>query len=64
MELSFLEPLSAFIDVSDMSFFLWVALGTALGMLIWDTVEVGRNDAANLVNAAYGARIVTRNRAV
>ena len=64
MELSSLELLSAFIDVSDMSFFLWVALGTALGMLIWDTVEVGRNDAANLVNAAYGARIVTRSRAV
>lgn len=33
-------------------------------MLIWDTVEVGRNDAANLVNAVYGARLLTRKRAV
>lgn len=33
-------------------------------MLIWDTVEVGRNDAANLVNAVYGSRLMTRQRAV
>ncbi len=33
-------------------------------MLIWDTVEVGRNDAANLINAVYGARLMTRKRAV
>lgn len=32
-------------------------------MLIWDTVEVGRNDAANIVNAVYGARLMTRQRA-
>ncbi|NOX59722.1 MAG: hypothetical protein GXP29_12825, partial [Planctomycetes bacterium] len=36
----------------------------SIGMLIWDTVEVGRNDAANLVNAVYGARLMTRKRAV
>jgi phosphate/sulfate permease len=36
----------------------------AVGMLIWDTVEVGRNDAANLVNAVYGSRLMTRERAV
>lgn len=44
--------------------FLWGALVLAAGLLVWDTVEVGRNDAANLVNAAYGARILTRERAV
>jgi len=44
--------------------FLWAALLLAVAMLAWDTVEVGRNDAANLVNAAYGARILTRERAV
>lgn len=36
----------------------------AVGMLIWDTVEVGRNDAANLINAVYGARLMPRRRAV
>ncbi len=36
----------------------------ALAMLIWDSVEVGRNDGANLVNAVYGARLMTRQRAV
>jgi len=36
----------------------------AVCMLIWDTVEVGRNDAANLVNAVYGSRLMTRRRAV
>jgi phosphate/sulfate permease len=65
MDLLAIEPLLGIIDLSrDMNLFLWVALVTAVGMLIWDTVEVGRNDAANLVNAAYGARIVTRNKAV
>ncbi len=54
----------AAIDFSTMTTFLWVALIVAVGMLIWDTVEVGRNDAANLVNAAYGARILTRRNAV
>lgn len=33
-------------------------------MLIWDTVEVGRNDASNLVNSVYGARLMTRRTAV
>ncbi len=44
--------------------FLIGALIVAVGMLIWDTVEVGRNDAANLVNAVYGARILDRRAAV
>ncbi len=33
-------------------------------MLIWNTVEVGRNDAANLVNAVFGARVLRRRPAV
>ena len=36
----------------------------AVGMLMWDTIEVGRNDAANLVNAVFGARILTRRSAI
>jgi len=56
-----LEPILA---ASEMSPFLYGALFIAVGMLIWDTVEVGRNDAANLVNAVFGARILTRRTAV
>ena len=33
--------------------FATVAVGLGLGLLIWDCVEVGRNDAANLVNAVF-----------
>ena len=33
-------------------------------MLIWDCIEVGRNDAANLVNAVFGARVLARRVAV
>ncbi|MEM7261839.1 MAG: inorganic phosphate transporter [Planctomycetota bacterium] len=59
-----ITPLLAVIDMTGLSFFLMVGLFVAVAMLIWDTVEVGRNDAANLVNAAYGARILTRRNAV
>jgi len=44
--------------------FVAVAAIIGLGMLIWDCVEVGRNDAANLVNAVFGARVMTRRLAV
>ncbi|HUU83294.1 MAG TPA: inorganic phosphate transporter [Phycisphaerae bacterium] len=44
--------------------FYQVALILAVVMLIWNTVEVGRNDAANLVNAVFGARILNRKLAV
>ncbi len=44
--------------------FLWAILFLAVGMLLWDTIEVGRNDAANIVNAVFGARIMSRERAV
>jgi len=48
----------------DTHFFLNVCVATALGMLVWDCIEVGRNDAANLVNAVFGARVMRRRVAV
>jgi len=47
-----------------MEAFIAVAAFVGLGMLIWDCVEVGRNDAANLVNAVFGSRILRRRMAV
>ena len=44
--------------------FVALAAIVAMGMLVWDCVEVGRNDAANLVNAVFGARVMTRRTAV
>ena len=44
--------------------FIAIATFIGLGMLIWDCLEVGRNDAANLVNAVFGARVLKRNTAV
>lgn len=35
-----------------------------LALLAWDCIEVGRNDAANIVNAVFGARILPRRVAV
>ncbi len=49
---------------NDPQSFLYFAGAVALLMLIWDTIEVGRNDAANLVNAVFGARILRRRQAV
>jgi len=51
-------------NLSNMSFYLWASLILAGGMLIWDTVEVGRNDAANLINAVYGARVLKARAAI
>ena len=33
-------------------------------LLVWNTIEVGRNDAANLVNAVFGAGVMRRRPAV
>ncbi len=63
MDLSSLTLLAQ-LDLTGMSPFLWASLLVAVVMLIWDTVEVGRNDAANLVNAVFGARILSRRNAV
>jgi len=37
---------------------------TALFMLIYNTIEVGRNDAANIVNAVFGAKALDAKRAI
>ena len=44
--------------------FIALAALIGLGMLIWDCVEVGRNDAANIVNAVFGLRVLKRRLAV
>ncbi len=44
---------------------LFIAAGVlAFVMLVWDTIEVGRNDATNIVNSVFGARILDRRNAV
>ncbi len=48
----------------DFEIFVYVAGAVAIAMLIWDTIEVGRNDAANIVNAVFGARVLRRKQAV
>lgn len=52
------------IELSSLGWFHLTCLFVAGGMLIWNTVEVGRNDAANLVNAVFGARVLRRRTAV
>ena len=52
------------IEFANLSTFQLACLVLAVGMLIWDTVEVGRNDATNLVNAVFGARVLRRQTAV
>jgi phosphate/sulfate permease len=44
--------------------FLYGCFALAIAMLVWNTIEVGRNDAANLVNAVFGARVLRRRTAV
>ena len=36
----------------------------AVGMLAWDCIEVGKNDAANLINGVFGARVMSHRSAV
>ncbi len=52
------------IDLSTLDSFQVVCLFTAAVLLLWDTIEVGRNDAANLVNAVFGARVLKRRTAI
>ncbi|MDP6357156.1 MAG: inorganic phosphate transporter [Planctomycetota bacterium] len=44
----------------------FIAIAAVIGLvfLIWDCVEVGRNDATNLVNAVFGARVLSRRKAI
>ncbi|MFW7381220.1 MAG: inorganic phosphate transporter [Oligoflexus sp.] len=44
--------------------FATTAMVIAMIYLIWNCFEVGRNDAANLVNAVFGARVLKRRIAV
>jgi phosphate/sulfate permease len=44
--------------------FIYTAAIFAIGMLVWDTIEVGRNDAANIINAVFGARVLKRKVAI
>ena len=57
-------PLIAEISWLDLNPFLTCVALMALVLMLWDTVEVGRNDAANLINAVFGARILTARTAV
>jgi len=52
------------IDLSTLDSFQLVCLVLAVTMLMWDTIEVGRNDAANLVNAVFGAEVLSRRTAI
>jgi phosphate/sulfate permease len=44
----------------------FIAAAAVIGLLflVWDCVEVGRNDAANLVNPVFGARVLQRRTAI
>ena len=44
--------------------FTTILMAVALGMLAWDCIEVGKNDAANLINGVFGARVMTHRAAV
>ena len=44
--------------------FTTLLMVVAVGMLAWDCIEVGKNDAANLINGVFGARVLTRRTAV
>lgn len=45
-------------------YFIYASGAVAVIMLVWNTIEVGRNDAANIVNAVFGARVMRRKKAV
>lgn len=44
--------------------FVSVVSVISIGMLVWACVEVGSNDATNLVNAVFGSRVMKRKLAV
>ncbi len=54
----------AMINLPGEDTFQTVCLLLTAVMLVWNTVEVGRNDAANLVNAVFGSRVMRRRPAV
>jgi len=48
------------IDFAVLPSLTMLSLIFAVGLLLWDTIEVGRNDAVNITNSVFGARILTR----
>jgi phosphate/sulfate permease len=52
------------LDLSALDHFQFACLALAVVLLLWDTIEVGRNDAANLVNAVFGAGVLPRRTAI
>ncbi len=44
--------------------FTTMLMGVAVIMLAWDCIEVGKNDAANLINGVFGARVMSHRTAV
>lgn len=48
----------------DAEYFISILVFLGLAFLVWDCYEVGRNDAANIVNAVFGSRILRRKTAV
>ena len=44
--------------------FATLLMAVAVGMLAWDCLEVGKNDAANLINGVFGARVMSHRSAV
>ncbi|MCB9228572.1 MAG: inorganic phosphate transporter [Deltaproteobacteria bacterium] len=44
--------------------FISVVMLASLAMMVWACIEVGSNDATNLVNAVFGARVLKRKTAV
>lgn len=44
--------------------FTTLLMVAAVGMLAWDCIEVGKNDAANLINGVFGARVMSHRTAV
>lgn len=52
------------IEFETLTTFQSACLILAVVMLLWDTIEVGRNDAANLVNSVIGSRVLTRRAAI
>lgn len=54
----------AIIDFASLEFFQLACLVVATTLLLWDSVEVGRNDAANLINSVFGAGVLRRRPAI
>ena len=44
--------------------FITVTTIISIGLMVWACIEVGSNDAANLINAVFGARVMRRKTAV